>query len=92
MSFDLDNLNKIFEFCSYVIGIGGFLYGGWRMIIAPIKKIYNKIENIEESTKSNNKIIHEEVVEICQSILKELNSRTFQLRDFIQWERFIQGV
>jgi NADH:ubiquinone oxidoreductase subunit H len=24
-------------------------------------------------------------------ILKELNSRTFQLRDFISWERFIQG-
>ena len=29
---------------------------------------------------------------LCQSILKELNSRTFQLRDFIAWERFIQGV
>lgn len=38
------------------------------------------------------KIIHEEIVEVCQSILKELNSRTFQLRDFISWERFIQGV
>ena len=38
------------------------------------------------------KIIHDEIVEVCSSILKELNSRTFQLRDFIQWERFIQGV
>ncbi len=38
------------------------------------------------------KILHEQVVETCQSILKELNSRTFQLRDFIAWERFIQGV
>jgi hypothetical protein len=38
------------------------------------------------------KIMHEEIVDICQAILKELNSRTFQLRDFIQWERFIQGV
>jgi hypothetical protein len=38
------------------------------------------------------KILHEQIVEICQSILKELNSRTFQLRDFIAWERFIQGV
>jgi len=34
---------------------------------------------------------HDEIVEVCTSILKELNSRTFQLRDFIQWERFIQG-
>lgn len=38
------------------------------------------------------KALNEEVVDICQSIMKELNSRTFQLRDFIQWERFIQGV
>ncbi len=38
------------------------------------------------------KILHEQIVEIFQSILKELNSRTFQLRDFIAWERFIQGV
>lgn len=39
-----------------------------------------------------NKVIHDEIVEVCQSIMKELNGRTFQLRDFIQWERFIQGV
>ena len=39
-----------------------------------------------------NKVIHDEIVEVCQSIMKEMNGRTFQLRDFIQWERFIQGV
>lgn len=38
------------------------------------------------------KRMHEEVVEVCQSIMKELSARTFQLRDFIQWERFIQGI
>ena len=38
------------------------------------------------------KILHDEIVDVCTSILKELNSRTFQLRDFIAWERFIQGV
>jgi hypothetical protein len=36
--------------------------------------------------------MHEEVVEVCQSIMKELGARTFQLRDFISWEKFIQGV
>lgn len=36
--------------------------------------------------------VHEEVVELCMSIIKELGSRTFQLRDIISWERFIQGV
>ena len=39
-----------------------------------------------------NKILHEEIVDVCQSILKELHSRTFQLKEFITWERFIQGV
>jgi hypothetical protein len=41
---------------------------------------------------SAQKIMHDEIVDICTAILKELNSRTFQLRDFIAWERFIQGV
>jgi hypothetical protein len=39
-----------------------------------------------------NKAMHDEIVDVCTAILKELNSRTFQLRDFIAWERFIQGV
>jgi len=39
-----------------------------------------------------NKVMHDEIVDVCTAILKELNSRTFQLRDFIQWEKFIQGV
>ena len=38
------------------------------------------------------KALNDEIVELCQSIMKELNSRTFQLRDYIAWERFIQGV
>ena len=38
------------------------------------------------------KIVHDEIVEVCSSILKELHSRTFQLKEFITWERFIQGV
>ena len=38
------------------------------------------------------KILNDEIVDVCTSILKELNSRTFQLRDFISWERFIQGI
>ena len=37
------------------------------------------------------KVMHDEMVDICTAILKELNSRTFQLRDYIAWERFIGG-
>jgi hypothetical protein len=36
--------------------------------------------------------IHEEIVDLCERIIKELSSRTFQLKDIIQWERFISGV
>lgn len=36
--------------------------------------------------------LHEEIVEVCQSILKELQSRTYQIRDFITWQRFLQGA
>ena len=38
------------------------------------------------------KVLHDEIVDVCGSIIKELNSRTYQLRSFIDWEKFIQGV
>jgi len=39
-----------------------------------------------------NKTMHDEIISCCEMILKELHSRTFQLKSFIEWERFIQGV
>ena len=39
-----------------------------------------------------NKALHDEIVDLCTTILKELNSRTFQLRDYISWQKFIQGI
>ena len=38
------------------------------------------------------KDLHEEIAEVCSSILKELSSRTWQAKDIITWERFIQGA
>ena len=37
------------------------------------------------------KAYHEEVVSVLESIIGELKQRTWQLRDFINWERFIGG-
>lgn len=37
------------------------------------------------------KSMHEQGVELCSFIVKELNSRTYQLRSFMDWEKFIQG-
>ena len=38
------------------------------------------------------KAFHEEVVEAARAIMKELNSRTYQIRDQISWNKFINGV
>jgi hypothetical protein len=36
--------------------------------------------------------MNEQIISYCESVLKELHSRTFQLKSLIDWERFIQGV
>lgn len=37
------------------------------------------------------KIMHQEIVDFCERVLKELNNRTFQLKSFIDWERYTRG-
>jgi hypothetical protein len=37
------------------------------------------------------KVYHEEVVSVIESVMNELKQRTWQLRDFISWEKFIGG-
>lgn len=37
------------------------------------------------------KAYYDECVEICQAVIKELNNRTWQLREHMTHERFIQG-
>lgn len=67
---------------------------GWEPFPLVLKSDINTyIESDEDINKYlAQKAMHDEIVELCQAILKELNSRTFQLRDYIAWERFIQGV
>lgn len=37
------------------------------------------------------KIHHDECIFACESILQQLKSRTYQLKDYIAWERFVSG-
>jgi hypothetical protein len=37
------------------------------------------------------KVYHDETVSVVESIMSELKQRTWQLRDFISWEKFIGG-
>ena len=68
---------------------------GWEPFLLNIKTKMG-VEKYLESDKDlvkilEKKIHHDEAVVVCESILQELKSRTFQLRDYISWERFIQG-
>jgi hypothetical protein len=37
------------------------------------------------------KVIHQEIVDYCDRVLKELNNRTFQLSNIIKWEMYLNG-
>ncbi len=67
---------------------------GWQPFPYVLK---SEVTTYLESDEDINKLvaqraIYQEVVECCESIMKELHSRTFQLRSFIDYEKFIQGV
>ncbi len=67
---------------------------GWEPFPYTLKsEMSTYLESDEDINKfMAQKIMYDEVVDVCTAVLKELNSRTFQLRDYISWERFIQGV
>ena len=67
---------------------------GWNAFPFTIK---SEISIFMESDDDLNKLIaskmiYEEVVSCCELIMKELHSRTFQLRSFIDFEKFISGI
>lgn len=37
------------------------------------------------------KVYHEEIVNFCTAVLKELNSRTWQIKTAVDWTRFTSG-
>ena len=37
------------------------------------------------------KVYHEETVSVIESIMNELKQRTWQLKEFINWEKFVSG-
>ena len=62
-----------------------------------VKKIMkSEISNyIDSDQELNNillkKVVHEEITDFCKAVLKELNNRTWQLKEYMAWERFIRG-
>jgi hypothetical protein len=67
---------------------------GWEPFPYVLKaEVNNYIEADDDINKRMAiKTMHEEIVDVCGAILKELNNRAWELRSFIDWEKFIQGV
>ena len=68
---------------------------GWEPFLLNIKTRQG-VEKYIESDKDlikllEKKIYHEEAVSVCESIMQELKSRHWELKSFIDWERFIGG-
>jgi hypothetical protein len=37
------------------------------------------------------KALHDQSVDFCTAVIKELSNRTWQIKEFMSWEKFIQG-
>ena len=67
---------------------------GWEIFV---KKTGRDVTMYIDSDKELNKIllkkvVHEEIVDFCKAVLKELNNRTWQLKSYIDYERFLSGA
>jgi hypothetical protein len=67
---------------------------GWEPFPYILKTEVNNYIEADSDINSHlaQKILHDEIVDVCQAILKELNNRAWELRSFIDWEKFIQGI
>jgi hypothetical protein len=68
---------------------------GWEPFLLNVKTKQGVERYIESDSELirllEKKMYHDEAISVCESIMQELKSRTFQLRDYISWERFIGG-
>lgn len=66
---------------------------GWEPFQFVLKtEINSYLESDEDLIDLSTKMIaNEEAVTFCTAVCKELNSRTFQLREYMAWEKFIRG-
>lgn len=79
MNLNLDNINQILQFITGAASVGGFLYGGWKMIVQPISRISKKIEKVEtriEKFENTVESINKEVLPVIQSLDKEFTKNS----------------
>ena len=67
---------------------------GWEPFRFTLKSdISVYLDGDEDLTKlKRKKAYHEEAASFCTNVMKELNNRTWQLKEYMGWEKFIQGA
>lgn len=60
----LPQINSIFEFIIGIVTVGGFVYGLWKVLVLPVKAIYNKIEELESAMKC----VNTEILPVIRSL------------------------
>jgi hypothetical protein len=94
LTFDYQNLKKRkIEYYRGEFSHEDYEETGWEYFV---KKTGRDINIYIDSDNDLNmllmkKVIHEEIVNFCQSIIKELNNRTFQLNSIVKWEIYSGG-
>ena len=67
---------------------------GWEPFRFTLKSdISVYLDGDDDLTKlKRKKTYHEEAASFCTNVMKELNNRTWQLKEYMGWEKFIQGA
>ena len=69
--------------------VRGWVPLGIKLVKSEIPKYLDADDDLIKLTAQ--KKLYEEIVYVCESIMKEINNRGFHLRSYIQWQQFITG-
>jgi hypothetical protein len=91
---DIPKLHSKWEYYTGKLDDDELQKRGWEPFPYVIKAELSTYMEADEDVNKflASKLVHEEIVDVCQAILKELNNRAWELKSFIDWEKFIQGV
>lgn len=66
---------------------------GWEVFPFTLKSEIDTYFNSDKDliAVKTKKTEYDDIVDICERIMKELNARTYQIRGFIEYEKFIHG-
>jgi hypothetical protein len=96
VNFEYARLRRVKEeYYSGTISEEELTENGWEPFLLNVKTkqgVDKYLESDEQLIKLlEKKIYHDEAISVCESILQEVKNRTWEIRSYIDWERFIGG-